>query len=177
MMYQRKQQMREKHLKVPPGWILGTIQRELNLFEHNGTLDDSHDEHDKALTYWRQNRQQYPPDWIWDKYYYDLLFKSFESMHELRAWCEAWEKQLKDLMYLEEQRKQHMKAEEEKRLHKRPNNRGCVRHLKLGNITRPNRQRRTDMLERLTLGVRPLRHGHRHDHRQVIFLHYFFLRS
>jgi hypothetical protein len=30
MMYERKQEMREKYLKVPPGWILGTIKRELN---------------------------------------------------------------------------------------------------------------------------------------------------
>jgi hypothetical protein len=29
MMYERKQQMREKHLKVPPHWILGTNKREL----------------------------------------------------------------------------------------------------------------------------------------------------
>jgi hypothetical protein len=53
MMYERKQQIREKHLKVPLDWILGTIKRELNLFEHDGTLDDLHDEHDKALAYWR----------------------------------------------------------------------------------------------------------------------------
>jgi DNA primase len=25
MMYERKQQMHEKYLKVPPSWILGTI--------------------------------------------------------------------------------------------------------------------------------------------------------
>jgi hypothetical protein len=30
MMYERNQEMREKYLKVPPGWILGTIKRELN---------------------------------------------------------------------------------------------------------------------------------------------------
>jgi hypothetical protein len=53
MMYERKQHMREKHLKVPSGWILRTIKRELNLFEHDGTLDDLHDEHDKALAYLR----------------------------------------------------------------------------------------------------------------------------
>jgi hypothetical protein len=53
MMYERKQQMREKYLKVTPGWILGTIKRELNLCEHAETLDDLHDEHDKALVYWR----------------------------------------------------------------------------------------------------------------------------
>jgi broad specificity phosphatase PhoE len=101
MMYERKQHLHEKHLKVPPGWILGTILRELNMFEHDGTLDDLHDEHDKALAYWRQNHRQYPPERVWDKYYYDFLFKSFESRHELRAWCEAREKQLKDLVYLE----------------------------------------------------------------------------
>jgi hypothetical protein len=47
MMYERKQQMREKYLKVPPGWIFGTIKRELNLCEHVGTLDYLHNEHDK----------------------------------------------------------------------------------------------------------------------------------
>jgi hypothetical protein len=64
MMYERKQQMHEKHLKVPSGWILRTIKRELNLFEHDGTLDDLHDEHDKALAYLRHNCQQYPLDWV-----------------------------------------------------------------------------------------------------------------
>jgi hypothetical protein len=92
MMHERKQQMREKHLKVSPGWILWTIKRELNLFKHNRTLDDLHDEHNKALAYWRHNRRQYPPDRVWDKYYYDLLFKSFELRHELRAWCAVREK-------------------------------------------------------------------------------------
>jgi hypothetical protein len=58
MMYERKQHMREKYLKVPLGWILGTIKRELNLCEHAGTLDNLHDE---ALAYWRQNHRQYPP--------------------------------------------------------------------------------------------------------------------
>jgi hypothetical protein len=53
MMYERKQQMHEKHLKVPPRWILGTIKIELKLFKHDGTLDDLHNEHDKALAYWR----------------------------------------------------------------------------------------------------------------------------
>jgi hypothetical protein len=62
MMYERKQQLREKYLKVSPRWILGTIKTELKLFEHDGTLDDLHDEHDKALAYWRQNCRQYPPE-------------------------------------------------------------------------------------------------------------------
>jgi hypothetical protein len=43
-----------------------------------------------------------------------------------------------------------------------------VRHPGLGNITNPGAKRRTDVLERLTLGVRSLRLGHRHDRRQVI---------
>jgi hypothetical protein len=53
MVYERKQQMREKHLKQPPRWILGTIKRELNLFKLNGneTLDDLHRQHDTALAY------------------------------------------------------------------------------------------------------------------------------
>jgi hypothetical protein len=116
MMYKRKQQICKKHLKVPPGWILGIIKRELNLFEHDGTLDNFHDEHDKALAYWRHNHRQYPPDRVWDKYYYDLLFKSFESRHELQAWCAAREKRLKDPVYRNEQLQQQKKAEEEKRL-------------------------------------------------------------
>jgi hypothetical protein len=74
MMYERKQQMREKHLKVSPGWIIGAIKRELNLFEHDETLDDLHDEHDKALAYWRQNCGQYPLERLWDKYYFELLY-------------------------------------------------------------------------------------------------------
>jgi hypothetical protein len=55
MIYERKQQMCEKYLKVPRRWILGSIKRELNLFEHDETVDDLHDEHDKTLAYWRQN--------------------------------------------------------------------------------------------------------------------------
>ena len=51
MVYEKKKEMREKYLKMPPGWILRTIKRVLNLFEHDGTLDDLHDEHDKALAY------------------------------------------------------------------------------------------------------------------------------
>jgi hypothetical protein len=51
MMYERKQQIREKYLKVPSGWILGTIKTELKRFEHDETLDDLHNEHDKALAY------------------------------------------------------------------------------------------------------------------------------
>jgi hypothetical protein len=55
-----------------------------------------------------------------------------------------------------------------------PNNRGGMRYLTLGNITLPNRKRRTDVLEKLILGVRPLRYDQRHDRRQVIFLRPFF---
>jgi hypothetical protein len=118
MMYERKQQMREKTFEAAAGWILGTIKRELNLCEHDGTLDDLHDEHDKALAYWRQNYQQYPPAWLWDIFYYDLLCKSFESRYELRDWCRARLLQLNDLVYYEEQR---LKTEEEKRLAQEPN--------------------------------------------------------
>jgi hypothetical protein len=60
MIYERKQHMHEKYLKVSPGWILGIIKTKLKLFEHDGTLDDLHNEHNKALAYWRQNRRQYP---------------------------------------------------------------------------------------------------------------------
>jgi hypothetical protein len=35
MMYERKQQMHEKHLKVSSCWILGIIKRELDLFERD----------------------------------------------------------------------------------------------------------------------------------------------
>jgi hypothetical protein len=103
IMYERKQQMCQKHLKVPPSWILGTINRELNLCEHDGTLDNLHNDHDKALAYWRQNCRQYPLEGVWDKYYYDLLHKCFKLRHKLRAWCETREKQLKDPVYIEEQ--------------------------------------------------------------------------
>jgi hypothetical protein len=48
-MYERKQHICGKYLKVPPGGILGTIKTELKLFEHNRTLDDLHNEHDKTL--------------------------------------------------------------------------------------------------------------------------------
>jgi hypothetical protein len=45
--------MCEKYLKVTPRWILGTIKRELNLFDlrSNGIVDDLHDGHDKTLVY------------------------------------------------------------------------------------------------------------------------------
>jgi hypothetical protein len=66
-----------------------------------------------CYTYWRQNRRQYPPAWLWDIFYYDLLFKSFESIYELRDWCKVRQQQLNDPVYYEEQR---LKAEEEKRL-------------------------------------------------------------
>jgi hypothetical protein len=48
-----------------------------------------------------------------------------------------------------------------------------VRHPGLGNIILPNRKRRTDVLEMQMLGVRPLRHGHRHDRRLVSSLRHF----
>jgi hypothetical protein len=82
----------------------------------NEMLDDLHCQHDTALAYWRKNHRQYPPEGVWDKYYFDLLCKTFKSRHELWACCEAREKQLKDPMYLEEQHQWQMKAEEERRL-------------------------------------------------------------
>jgi hypothetical protein len=52
MMYKRKQEMRKKYLKVPPGWILGTIKRELNA-SGGDTSEDWQDHHETALAYWR----------------------------------------------------------------------------------------------------------------------------
>jgi hypothetical protein len=57
MVYENKKEMREKYLKMPPGWILGTIKRELNLYAFGGdTLEDLQDRTEMALAYWRQNR-------------------------------------------------------------------------------------------------------------------------
>jgi hypothetical protein len=55
MVYERKQQICEKHLKEPPSWIIGTIKRELNLSDITGnpSLDELHDHHDTVLVYWR----------------------------------------------------------------------------------------------------------------------------
>jgi hypothetical protein len=71
MIYEKKKKMREKYLKEPPGWILGIIKRELNLSEFKGDegLEELNDRHDTALTYWRQNRRQYPPERVWNKFY------------------------------------------------------------------------------------------------------------
>jgi hypothetical protein len=106
MIYEKKTEMCEKYLKEPPDWILGIIKRELNLFELSGneTMDDFHVQHDKALTYWRQNRREYPSVCVWDCLYFDLLRKSFESRHALRAWCVARMKQLHYPVYIKEQR-------------------------------------------------------------------------
>jgi hypothetical protein len=112
MMYKRKQEMHEKYLNVPHSWILGTIKRELNA-SGGDTSEDRQDHHEMALAYWRQNRRQYPPTWLWDIFYYDLLFKSFESRYELRDWCTVRLQQLNDPVYYEEQ---WLKAKEEKRL-------------------------------------------------------------
>jgi hypothetical protein len=52
MVYEKKKKMCEKYLKMPPGWILGTIKRELNLYEYSGdTLEDLQDRTDTALAY------------------------------------------------------------------------------------------------------------------------------
>jgi hypothetical protein len=112
MMYERKQEMREKYLKVPPGWILGIIKRELNASDGD-TSEDRHDRHEVPLAYWRQSCRQYPPARLWDIFYYDLIFNSFESRYELWDWCKVRLQQLNDLVYYEEQ---WLKAEKEKRL-------------------------------------------------------------
>jgi hypothetical protein len=118
MIYEKKNEMCEKYLKEPSGWILETIKRELNISEFKGDegLEELNDRHDMALAYWRHNCGQYPPERVWDRFHFDLLYKSFESRHELQAWCVARVKQLKDHVYLEEQRQQRKKVEEEKRL-------------------------------------------------------------
>jgi hypothetical protein len=90
IVYEKKKEMREKYLKMPPGWILRTIKRELNLYASGGdTLEDLQDRTETTLAYWRQNHRQYPPARLWDIFYYDLLRKSFESRYELRDWCKA----------------------------------------------------------------------------------------
>jgi hypothetical protein len=50
MMYKRKKEIREKYLKVPPGWILGTIKREWNVSDGD-TSEDQHDHHEMTLAY------------------------------------------------------------------------------------------------------------------------------
>jgi hypothetical protein len=90
MVYEKKKEMREKYLKMPPSWILGTIKRELNSYaSDDDTLEDLQDRTEMAMPYWRQNHRQYPPARLWDIFYYDLLYKSFESRYELRDWCKA----------------------------------------------------------------------------------------
>jgi hypothetical protein len=54
MVYEKKSEIREKYLKMPPGWILGTIKRVLNLYAYGGnTLEDLQDRTKTALAYWR----------------------------------------------------------------------------------------------------------------------------
>jgi hypothetical protein len=90
MVYGKKKEIREKYLKMPLGWIVGTIYQELNLYASGSdTTENSQDRHETALAYWRQNLRQYPPTRLWDIFYYDLLRKSFESRYELRDWCLA----------------------------------------------------------------------------------------
>jgi hypothetical protein len=102
--YEKKKEMREKYLKMSPGWILGTIKKELNLYAFDGDmLEDLQDRTKTTLAYWRQNHRQYPPVWLWDIFYYDLLLKSFKSRYELRDWCKTRLRQLNDLVYVEKQ--------------------------------------------------------------------------
>jgi hypothetical protein len=78
MVYEKKKEMCEKYLKMPPGWILGTIKRELNLYaSDDNMLEDLQDHSKMVLAYQRQNHRQYPPVGLWDIFYYDLLRKSF----------------------------------------------------------------------------------------------------
>jgi hypothetical protein len=144
MMYERKQEMCEKYLMVPPGWILGTIKIELNASGCD-TLEERQDHHKMALAYWRQNRWHYPPAWFWDIFYYDLLFKPFELRYELWDWCKVRLQQLNDLVYYEEQR---LKAEEGKRLAREAKENVRRETPGLGNIKKLYRRRQTDMLER-----------------------------
>jgi hypothetical protein len=53
---------------------------------------------------------------VWNIFYFDLLGCSFESRHELRAWCVARMKQLHDPVYTEEQHQHQMKDKEAERL-------------------------------------------------------------
>jgi hypothetical protein len=64
MIYEKKNEMCEKYLKEPSGWILETIKRELNISEFKGDegLEELNDRHDMALAYWRHNCGQYPPE-------------------------------------------------------------------------------------------------------------------
>jgi hypothetical protein len=67
MVYEKKKEMREKYLNMPPSCILGTIKRELNLYvSGDDTLEDLQDRTETALVYWRQNHRQYPPVRLWD---------------------------------------------------------------------------------------------------------------
>jgi hypothetical protein len=36
MVYEKKNEMHKKYLKMPPGWILGIIKREMNLYTSGG---------------------------------------------------------------------------------------------------------------------------------------------
>jgi hypothetical protein len=57
MVYEKKNEIRKKYLKMPPGWILETIKREINLYTSGGdTLEDLQDRTETVLVYWRQNR-------------------------------------------------------------------------------------------------------------------------
>jgi hypothetical protein len=57
-MVSKKKEMREKYLKMPPGWVLGTIKRELNFYASGGdTSEDLQDRHETALAYLTPNHQ------------------------------------------------------------------------------------------------------------------------
>jgi len=69
-----------------------------------------------ALAYWRENRQKYPPRKVWHIFEQDLCYKSFATRVDLLNWCRDKLNQLKDPVYLEEQRKKKEEEERQKML-------------------------------------------------------------
>jgi hypothetical protein len=98
--------------------------------------------------------------------YLNLSSQGMSSELGVRQWRSSW----RILCTMRSNVSSRRRLRRRRGYHRRPNNRGGVRDLELRNITWPNRKRWTDMLEMLTLGVRPLRHGHRYDRRQLISL-------
>jgi len=103
---------------MPPFWILRTIVEEFKLGGDRriGSLDDLHDADEAALAYWRQNRQKYPPRKVWHIFEPDLGNKFFGTRVDLLNWCRDRLNELKDPVYLEEQRKKKEEEERQKML-------------------------------------------------------------
>jgi hypothetical protein len=52
MLYEKKKEMWGKYLKMSPGWIFQTIEKELNLYASDGdTLEYLQDHTETALSY------------------------------------------------------------------------------------------------------------------------------